>query len=71
MGRKEHFEYRTELDKTSQEMATSDTPIITKSAYQKKHGWVSAWPAGHPNHSSVVTKEEQTANMKRQENNGN
>jgi hypothetical protein len=56
-------EYRTEVDKTSREMPTKNTPIITKSAYQEKHGWVSAWPAGHPNHTSVVTPEEQTRNM--------
>jgi hypothetical protein len=57
-------EYRTEVDKTSREMSTKDTPIITKSDYQQKHGWVSAWPSGHPNHSSVVTAEEQATNSK-------
>jgi hypothetical protein len=59
-------EYRTEVDKTSQQRATQDTDIITKSAYKEKHGWVSAWPTGHPNHSSVVSKEEQTENVRRQ-----
>ena len=55
-------DFRTEPDKTSQQMPSKDTEIITKSAYQQKHGWVSAWPAGHPNHSSAVSKEEQTRN---------
>lgn len=57
-------EYRTEVDKTSREIPTKDTPIITKQAYKEKHGWVSAWPTGHPNHSSVVTPEEQAINSK-------
>jgi len=66
MGRNNaDFEYRTEVDRTSQQMPNKETPIITKSAYQEKHGWVSAWPSGHPNHSSVVTSEEQTKNMQR------
>jgi hypothetical protein len=68
--RREHdrkpFEYRTEVDRTSQQMPNKETPIITKSAYQEKHGWVSAWPVGHPNHTPMVSKDEQTANMKRQ-----
>jgi hypothetical protein len=67
--RREHdrkpFEYRTEPDRTSQQMPSKDTPIITKTAYKEKHGWVSAWPVGHPNHTPMVTAEEQTANMKR------
>lgn len=58
-------EYRTEVDRTSREMPNQDTEIITKSAYQAKHGWVSAWPTGHPNHSPVVTREEQTENARR------
>ena len=56
-------EYRTEPDRTSQEMPTKETPIITKTAYKEKHGWVSAWPVGHPNHSPMVTADEQTRNM--------
>ena len=58
-------EFRTEPDRTSQQMPSLETPIITKSAYQEKHGWVSAWPVGHPNHSSYVSPAEQTANVKR------
>jgi hypothetical protein len=58
-------EYRTEPDRTSQQMPSRDTEIITKTAYKEKHGWVSAWPVGHPNHSPVVTPEEQTRNMQR------
>lgn len=58
--------FRTEVDKTSQQMANHETPIITKSEYQQKHGWVSAWPTGHPNHSSAVSREEQTENSRRQ-----
>jgi hypothetical protein len=46
-------------------MPTKETPIITKTAYKEKHGWVSAWPVGHPNHSPVVTPEEQTRNMQK------
>jgi hypothetical protein len=59
------FEYRTEVDRTSQEMPRKDTPIITKSAYQEKHGWVSPFPQGHSDHTPAVSKDEQTANMKR------
>ena len=59
---KRRAQFRTEPDRTSQQMPTKNTDIISKSDYQEKHGWVSAWPAGHPNHSSAVSKEEQTRN---------
>ena len=58
-------EYRTEPDRTSQQMPSKETPIITKTAYKEKHGWVSPFPQGHPNHTPMVSKDEQTANMKR------
>jgi hypothetical protein len=63
-------EYRTEVDKTSREMATKDTPIITKKAYQEKHGWVSPYPQGHPDHTPVVSKQEQTENVARSKRSG-
>jgi hypothetical protein len=42
MGRN-NGDFRTEYDKSSNTM-------MTKNDYQQKNGWVSAWPAGHPNH---------------------
>ncbi len=54
-------EYRTEYDKSS-------NSFMTKSDYQAKHGWVSAWPQGHPNHTPAVSREEQTQNARRQSN---
>lgn len=62
---KKPIEYRTEPDITSQEMPSAKTETITKSAYQAAHGWVSPWPAGHPNHTPMVTREEQTRNVRR------
>ena len=67
--RREHdrkpFEYRTEVDRTSQGRADTDAPMLTKSAYQEKHGWVSPFSQGDPNHTPMVSKDEQTANMRR------
>ena len=57
------FEYRTEVDRTSQGTADRDAPMLTKTAYQAKHGWVSALPQGHPDHTPMVSKDEQTKNM--------
>jgi len=58
-------EYRTEVDRTSRGTAAKDAPMLTKSAYQAKHGWVSPFPQGHPDHTPMVSKEEQTENMRR------
>jgi hypothetical protein len=66
MGRNNaDFEYRTEPDRTSQQMPTKETPIITKTAYKEKHGWVSPYPQGHPDHTPAVSREEQTRNMQK------
>jgi len=61
----EKTEYRTEVDRTSRQTPTRETPIITKTAYKEKHGWVSPFPQGHPDHTPVVSKEEQTENMQK------
>jgi hypothetical protein len=37
--------------------------MLTKKAYQEKHGWVSPFPQQHPDHTPMVSKEEQTQNM--------
>ena len=58
-------EYRTEVDRTSRETPRKDTPIITKTAYQAKHGWVSPFPQGDPAHTPMVSAQEQTENMRR------
>ena len=63
MGRREEF--RTEVDRTSRGRADIDAPMLTKTAYQEKHGWVSPFPQGSPEHTPMVSKEEQTENMQR------
>jgi len=65
MPRREEF--RTEVDRTSRGSASIDTPMLTKSAYQAKYGWVSPFPLGHPDHTPMVSKEEQTENMQRRQ----
>lgn len=67
MGRNAEFEYRTEVDRTSRGRANIDAPMLTKKAYQEKHGWVSPFPQGHPDHTPMVSKEEQTENMQRRQ----
>lgn len=57
-------EYRTEVNKTSRGQVDKDNPIITKTEYKEKHGWVSPWPTGHSNHTSMVTADEQAENMR-------
>ena len=42
-----------------------DEKLKVKTAYQAKHGWVSPFPQGHPDHTPMVSKEEQTENMQR------
>ena len=59
----EKTEYRTEVDRTSRGTAAKDAPMLTKTAYQAKHGWVSPFPQGSPEHTPMVSKEEQTQNM--------
>lgn len=51
-------EYRTEYDKSSKK-------FLTPSDFQKKNGWVSPWPVGHPNRTEYVSPAEQTQNAKR------
>jgi hypothetical protein len=63
-------EYRTEVDRTSQGTAAKDAPMLTKTAYQEKHGWVSPYPQGHPDHTPMVSKDEQTANVARDRRSG-
>lgn len=58
-------EYRTEVDRTSQGTADKDTPMLTKTDYQAKHGWVSPFPQGSQEHGYAVSAEEQTQNMQR------
>jgi|APGre2960657423_1045063.scaffolds.fasta_scaffold418439_2 hypothetical protein len=65
--RPQKTEYRTEVDRTSRGTAAKDAPMLTKSAYQEKHGWVSPFPQGHPDHTPMVSKEEQTENMQRRQ----
>jgi hypothetical protein len=60
-------EYRTEVDRTSRGPVDRNAPMLTKSAYQAKHGWVSPFPQGHPDHTPMVSKEEQTENMQRRQ----
>lgn len=40
-------EYRTDYDKTS-------NSVMKKSDLQKRDGWVSPWPVGHPNYTKMV-----------------
>lgn len=50
-------QFRTEPDVTVNErgVKTSHGDMsLTKDAYKEKHGWVSAYPAGHPDHSPMI-----------------
>jgi len=61
----EKEEYRTEVDRTSRGPVDRNAPMLTKKAYQEKHGWVSPFPQQHPDHTPMISAQEQTENMRR------
>ena len=51
-------EYATDYDEKT-------GTIMKKSDLQKRDGWVSPWPQGHPNYTKYVSPEEQAENARK------